>query len=1115
MILNRLKQLGEASADNFNIDNILYELAKEIDKKSSSQLKKIISILNEFDNHDSDHSKSIISYIENILGLTIIEKLTKYELFLLFTSAYLHDIGMALPDWELNCIDIIENQYELNKHTNTFSYKDSVEFISRNKKKIYNNFEEQCKKWFFGFKEENELICYLAKVCIEYQKLRNCESKIGSDKEHIKITFIRQTHNERSFTYINNLKHHFKDKFREQGWAEKLCGDLAQICRLHCTQISEIEKLDNKRSYMDNLENDLQLVASLLRIGDILDYSYNRAPNTLRESKIFKSSYSLEQWLIKSESISVYIKDNAIYFSGYFQKPEFFYKIHKYLDWVDYELGYLNSCVLVKNNKYNINLKPTVIRDKIDYDKEIFKPKLGVKFSIDNNKILKLLMSTGLYKDEFACLRELYQNSIDACNFRYEKLKSKDLIFKGKVEFGINHHDDHSTLFCHDNGIGMDQNIIENYLLNIGNSFYTSNEFYKEQSYWSNSFSPISKFGIGILSCFMLGDKLEIVTKKENSDYFTFVIDKSNEYFYYKNTTEVDKEMLNISGTIVKIYLNDERLNNIYDFKIEKLGYFLAYYNISTFNIDPTLKTNTSNWDKHIYNHVNKFISEIPDTISVNVKDIEGNIYPILSKPINIDDKVLGLNKEDFNLFNEPEFGLYHGDDYIRALECLKVYKLKVSGENYNYTFILQLPLNNFNESDNSLIDKILTTNERMMSLNGIKVDNHFSSMSNVLNSIQFNGGINFIGEDVPEISIDRNSFTKLDESMIDVDSLSNQIANIVIETFIKHIKENNIQEYSYAYNFAWNHVMRCYSFLSYKFLKKISSTELGQVKWDVLCKIASENIDILTFVNKQELSLKIQNFYDLSFIIKELIEYKLVQANEIKIVDDEIQISKTSMNQIEYIKDYRTRIDRISEILIYADCWKGLYEEYDIVTGIGQIIPKRLFDKYCQDEISKFHHNRFINFHLYSNGIAGLFMQDPVLVNPDLGLYNFDSGFRNTEKSRIYSFDKKVKNIYLNEINIDPNNICLLYAYISPRALTEDEEKDLQKYELKNPNYVKGVREGWSIILTTLKTQNLIIKPGIQKRSEMFKDMNNIFITEDSSRNYHFSDNTNVNDYF
>lgn len=59
-----------------------------------------------------------------------------------------------------------------------------------------------------------------------------------------------------------------------------------------------------------------------------------------------------------------------------------------------------------------------------------------------------------------------------------------------------------------DNGTGMEQTVIEDHLLKVGSSRYQDPKFKKENP----NFSPISRFGIGVLSAFMVSDEIEITT---------------------------------------------------------------------------------------------------------------------------------------------------------------------------------------------------------------------------------------------------------------------------------------------------------------------------------------------------------------------------------------------------------------------------------------------------------------------------------------------------------------------------------------------------------------------------------------------------------------------------
>jgi molecular chaperone HtpG len=71
------------------------------------------------------------------------------------------------------------------------------------------------------------------------------------------------------------------------------------------------------------------------------------------------------------------------------------------------------------------------------------------------------------------------------------------------------------NLVVEDNGIGMDFDIIRYHLMRVGASFYDTPQFAVE----NRDFTPISRFGIGILTCFMISDDIEIVTIKGTKGY--------------------------------------------------------------------------------------------------------------------------------------------------------------------------------------------------------------------------------------------------------------------------------------------------------------------------------------------------------------------------------------------------------------------------------------------------------------------------------------------------------------------------------------------------------------------------------------------------------------------
>lgn len=121
-----------------------------------------------------------------------------------------------------------------------------------------------------------------------------------------------------------------------------------------------------------------------------------------------------------------------------------------------------------------------------------------LKFTISENAIDLLIKPLYQNQDKFkVVVRELLQNAIDAC-----KKADKSI----KVTIGVIVEDDNVKLRVADCGIGMDFNDITNYFLIIGKS--SKNE---------DDNGLTGKFGIGILSIFLIGKEAKVYSQKEAS----------------------------------------------------------------------------------------------------------------------------------------------------------------------------------------------------------------------------------------------------------------------------------------------------------------------------------------------------------------------------------------------------------------------------------------------------------------------------------------------------------------------------------------------------------------------------------------------------------------------
>lgn len=123
--------------------------------------------------------------------------------------------------------------------------------------------------------------------------------------------------------------------------------------------------------------------------------------------------------------------------------------------------------------------------------------------------LLPLLIGDNIYHSKEVFARELIQNAIDAISVREAvegKLNNEERVIRIFLGKG---RDGRSVFRITDCGTGMDRYKVERYFTSIGRSFY-SGEDYAELSI---GYRPISSFGIGFLSAFMVCQEIDVRTR--------------------------------------------------------------------------------------------------------------------------------------------------------------------------------------------------------------------------------------------------------------------------------------------------------------------------------------------------------------------------------------------------------------------------------------------------------------------------------------------------------------------------------------------------------------------------------------------------------------------------
>lgn len=225
--------------------------------------------------------------------------------------------------------------------------------------------------------------------------------------------------------------------------------------------------------------------------------------------------------------------------------------------------------MLCKSHQQKMDEVFCLFRDKVDYPFSMAQETEANLLYVASllrtaDLLLQLLVGHTLYNNPNVVLRELTQNSIDACRLMNTSIKEGSTVYEPKVK--ITWDSNNRYLKVQDNGTGMTDDIILNYLVKVGVSRYQSESFKKENP----GFHSISRFGIGLLTCFMISDQIEMYSlwKGNEKAYKLSISEISNDYIL-RNDADTDEILEGKHGTtfILKVHEDVDFSNVLYSLK--------------------------------------------------------------------------------------------------------------------------------------------------------------------------------------------------------------------------------------------------------------------------------------------------------------------------------------------------------------------------------------------------------------------------------------------------------------------------------------------------------------------------------------------------------------------
>lgn len=167
--------------------------------------------------------------------------------------------------------------------------------------------------------------------------------------------------------------------------------------------------------------------------------------------------------------------------------------------------------------------------------------------------LLPLLIGEKIYHSKEVFARELVQNSIDAISVREAiegRLNDDDRIIRIYLGTDFSRRKIFRII---DHGTGMDRYKVERYFTSIGRSFYSEEE-YDELNI---GYKPISSFGIGFLSSFMVCNEIDVRTRSFDGEQERLKLHIPN----YEGCFFIERAKNAETGTEITLYLNQGETN--------------------------------------------------------------------------------------------------------------------------------------------------------------------------------------------------------------------------------------------------------------------------------------------------------------------------------------------------------------------------------------------------------------------------------------------------------------------------------------------------------------------------------------------------------------------------
>jgi hypothetical protein len=467
-----------------------------------------------FTMHDRTHGLKVAHLMWHILSQQAQNHLTPPEIGIMVAAAHFHDLGMALTNEEraqrLDPSSDLWDRLEIQEPLRDAIHKLRTQCTNPDTPE-----SERIRALHRLAQAEEALLCQDTRdrhaTRQRYEEIRNLLAEFHQ-KDSVRIPDI-----ETSLSFDGDS---FYDK-------------MIEVCVSHRGDASTLVQGDENNPGRPRLPRDypvgcatadLHMAAAALRIADTLDFDRERTPAVLFHY-LLPGTLSLEnksklEWN-KHLAISNWnIERDDIVFRGRCNSHIIHHTVVQFCHVIAEEIAATRATF---DSSWGESSWPFIVPSSVkpDIHEEGYRY-VPYQFELDDERVYTLLMGGAIYDDPLVAVRELVQNAVDACKLRDALMRLYEPHVQPSTSDRIIVRFEEPTDSCAqprlvvtDTGTGMDAWLIDRYFLKVGRSYYHSsdfNQFRVELRKRNLDFAPISEFGIGFLSVFLLADRVEVET---------------------------------------------------------------------------------------------------------------------------------------------------------------------------------------------------------------------------------------------------------------------------------------------------------------------------------------------------------------------------------------------------------------------------------------------------------------------------------------------------------------------------------------------------------------------------------------------------------------------------